>query len=83
MWLKVKEAAARANVSAALIYTLCGLNILPHTRIGRPGTRGSIRIDEADLDAFLDSQKRKGRPEPPPSPKPVKPKLSFRHLRVD
>jgi excisionase family DNA binding protein len=78
MWLKPKEAAARANVSVGLIYTLCSLNILPHTRVGRPGKRGSIRIEEADLDAFLASQKRKGRQEPPPSPK--KPPIRLKHL---
>jgi hypothetical protein len=84
MRLKVKEAAARANLSPGLIYELCALHILPHIRVGRPGTRGCIRIEEVDLDAFLASRKREGRqPEPPPSPKPAKPKSTLRHLRID
>lgn len=57
MRLKVKEAAARANLSAGLIYELCALNLLAHIRVGRPGRRGCIRIEEADLDAFLASSK--------------------------
>jgi excisionase family DNA binding protein len=81
MRLKVKEAAARANVSPGLIYELCALNILPHIRIGKPGTRGCIRIEEADLDAFLASRKREGqRTEPPPSPKQQPIKLKHLHL---
>lgn len=81
MRLKVKEAAAKANLSPGLIYELCALNILPHIRVGRPGTRGCIRIEEADLDAFLASLKREGRqPEPPPAPKPQPIKLKHLHL---
>lgn len=81
MRLKVKEAAEKANLSPGLIYELCALNILPHIRVGRPGTRGCIRIEEADLDAFLASLKREGRqPELPPAPKPQPIKLKHLHL---
>ena len=75
--LTVKQAAKRAGVSSGLVYEWCDCGILPHLRLGRPGKRGAIRIEEADLDAFLASQKREGRQEPPPSPKPQPVKLKY------
>jgi excisionase family DNA binding protein len=76
--LTVKQAAERAGVSPGLVYEWCNCGMLPHLRLGRPGTRGGIRIEESDLAAFLASQKRKGRPVPPPSPK--KPPIRLKHL---
>jgi excisionase family DNA binding protein len=66
--LTVKQAAARASVSASLIYELCAAGLLLHMRLGRPGRRGVIRIAEADLDAFLASRKT-GEPACAPAPK--------------
>ena len=53
MKLTVKQAAERAGVSDSLIYECCAEGRLPHYKLGRKGRRGTIRIEEADLDAFL------------------------------
>ena len=49
MTLTVKQAARRLNVSPSLVYAMCAAGRLPHHRVGVG--RGTIRIDEADLDA--------------------------------
>lgn len=51
--LTVKQAAARAGVSASLVYAWCREKRLAHYRVGAGGRRGRIRIDPADLDALL------------------------------
>lgn len=51
--LTVKEAAAYARVSQSLIYDLCAKGLIPHIRVGRPGRRGTLRIDSDELDGFL------------------------------
>jgi len=61
MNLSVKQAAAQAGVSVALVYAWIAEG-LPHYRMGRQGRRGHIRIALADLQAFLASQKQEGRP---------------------
>lgn len=79
--LTVKQAAERAGVSPGLVYEWCNGGMLTHLRLGRPGTRGGIRIEESDLAAFLASQKQEGRQtEPPPSPKPQPIRLKHLHL---
>lgn len=60
--LSVKQAAARAGVSDSLVYAWCQSGGLRHSRFGRPGKRGCIRIAEADLDAFLAGCRHDGRP---------------------
>lgn len=65
--LTVKAAAARAGVPVALVYGWCSAGLLSHHRLGLPGHRGSIRIAEADLDEFLASRKREGRPHADPT----------------
>ena len=81
MLLTVKEAAERANVSPALIYDLCSQGLLPHVRLGRPGKRGTIRIDPDELDGFLAALKVEGR-KPEPTPAPKAPPLKLRHLQL-
>lgn len=51
--LTVKEVAERLKVSAAMIYVLCNRGRLPHVRVGI-GNRSTIRIEEADLEAYLE-----------------------------
>ena len=51
--LSVKQVAARAGVSGSLVYAWCRDGGLRHSRFGRRGKRGCIRIAAADLDAFL------------------------------
>ncbi len=55
--LTVKQAAARLRISPSLVYSWCEDHILPHYRIGGKGKRGKILIEEAALDAFLQSRK--------------------------
>ncbi len=55
--LTVKAAAERMGISESLVYELCACGSLPHVRIGRPGSRGCIRLTEADIQEFLASQK--------------------------
>jgi excisionase family DNA binding protein len=56
----VKQAASKACVSASLVYEWCQSGSLPHYRFGRPGKRGKILIDEADLQGFLAGCRRYG-----------------------
>ncbi|HYH66522.1 MAG TPA: helix-turn-helix domain-containing protein [Urbifossiella sp.] len=77
MMLTVQQAAERAAVSESLVYAWVADGTLPHTRLGRKGKRGTIRIDPADLDGVLAAFKVGARPAPPPPVKPVK----LRHLR--
>lgn len=64
-FLTVREAARRAGVSSGTIYNLIRAGELLHTRV-----LGSIRIADADLDAYLAQQRgtvwqrvdRRGRP---------------------
>lgn len=50
----VREAAERLKVAPATIYALCAQGRLAHARVGSVG-RGTIRIREEDLAAFIDS----------------------------
>jgi hypothetical protein len=78
--LSVKAAATRAGVSPALVYAWVTAGLLSHCRLGMPGRRGCIRIAEADLEAFLQAQKREGRPVEPPAPRVQPLKLKFLRL---
>jgi excisionase family DNA binding protein len=42
----VREVALKIGISASLVYDLCREGVLRHTRHGRPGKRGTIRISE-------------------------------------
>jgi excisionase family DNA binding protein len=64
--MTVKEAAERTGMSESLIYQLCNERRLTHYRLGGKGKRGAIRIDEADLSAFLASCRQEAKPEVPP-----------------
>lgn len=77
--LTVKAAAERMGISESLVYELCACGSLPHVRIGRPGSRGCIRLAEADIEAFLASQKVGGSA---PSRPPPKEKKVFKHVVI-
>ncbi len=79
--LTVKDAAARAGVSTALVYSWVAAGLLAHHRLGMPGRRGCIRIAEGDLDAFLAGQKREGRQEIPPPAAPLR-RPPLKHLEL-
>jgi excisionase family DNA binding protein len=53
--LTVSEAAKRLECSKALVYLLCMERKLSHVRLG--SRRGTIRIDERDLETFLQDSK--------------------------
>jgi excisionase family DNA binding protein len=57
MRLSIRQVAQRAGVSLALVYRWCEERRLPHYRLGGLGRRGRIQVEEADLDAFLESCK--------------------------
>jgi excisionase family DNA binding protein len=79
----VKGASERLTVCPSVVYDLVASGTLPHYRIGKSGRRGSIRILEADLDAFLAAQKREKGPEVnPPAPRAARKKTIFRHINV-
>ena len=59
--LTVRQAAERAAVSAGLVYAWCAEGSLPHSRVGRMGRRGHIRIAAADLDDLLDRLRVRGK----------------------
>ena len=78
--LTVKGAAEKTGVSPAMIYGWCASGRLVHLRLGGKNRRGSIRIAEDDLDAFLASCKQGERKEPPPVQK--QPPLKLKHLQL-
>jgi excisionase family DNA binding protein len=81
--LTVKSAAERVGVSAGLVYTWIESGVLTHYRVGKPGRRGSIRIAETDLDAFMVTLKRGTVPEIQPlPPKPIRHRIKPKHLTV-
>jgi excisionase family DNA binding protein len=70
--LTVKQAAERLRVSVATVYQLCATRRLAHVRLGLG--RGTIRIREDDLTAFLAGAAVRT-PEsarPPPRPRTLK-----------
>ncbi|MBN9119555.1 MAG: helix-turn-helix domain-containing protein [Planctomycetes bacterium] len=63
--MTVREAAKRIGVSPSLIYALCQEGVIPHARHGRPGKRGSIRITEGAVEAYMAASKRAERQPAP------------------
>ena len=78
--LTVKSAAEKLGISEAMIYGWCASGRLAHLRLGGAKKRGSIRIQEADLDAFLDGCKQGERNDVVPVATP--PPLKLRHLQL-
>jgi excisionase family DNA binding protein len=58
--LTVKQAAARIGVSQSLVYELCQDGIIKHTRHGRPGRRGTIRISDEAVAEYMAACEREG-----------------------
>lgn len=80
--LTVREVAARTKVSAALVYGWIADGVLPHFRIGKNGRRGSIRVAEGDLEAFLLTLRRGPARGMEKSPPPAASGRRFKHLSV-
>ncbi|RIK72517.1 MAG: hypothetical protein DCC68_26340 [Planctomycetota bacterium] len=75
--LTVREVAARLNVSPGCVYRLVSHGDLPHIRIG--AERGTIRVDETDLEAFV----RAGKSQPKAMVSPPSIEKAFVHLDAD
>jgi excisionase family DNA binding protein len=78
--MTVKAAAERMGISESLVYELCACGSLPHVRLGRPGSRGCIRLTESDILEFLTSQKVGG--SAPARPPPRQQKRVFKHVVI-
>lgn len=59
--LTVRQVAERLRISPSLVYSWCDDHLLPHYRMGGKGKRGKILIEEAALEAFLQSRKVEGK----------------------
>ena len=83
--LNVGQVAGRLGVSRGVVTSALTSGALSGYRVGRSGKRGSRRVSEADLDAWVLGM-RAG-PEPPPpkaQPPPAKaPRLVTKHLSLD
>ena len=78
--MKVKAVAERMGISDSLVYELCACGALPHVRIGRPGSRGCIRLTEDDIQEFLARQRVEG--EVPATVPPRQQKPPFTHVVI-
>jgi excisionase family DNA binding protein len=58
MSMRVKDAAEQLQVSDSLVYEWCRAGILRHDRYGKPGNRGTIRIEESDLLEFREKMRQ-------------------------
>ena len=76
--LTIKQAAERLNVCPATVYDLCTHRKLRHVRIGGSG-RGTIRIDESDLEAFV----REATVQPDEPAAPQAPPTNLKHLKLN
>ena len=74
--LTIKQAAERLNVCQATVYDLCTRRKLAHVRIG--SGRGTIRIDEAELEAFV----REATVQPDEPAAPQAPPRALKHLKL-
>ncbi len=73
--MRVREAAARLEVSPATVYALVASGRLRCYRVGMG--RGCIRISDDQLAAYLESAEPVARPAPTPAPR-----LRLKHLRL-
>jgi excisionase family DNA binding protein len=74
--LTVQEVAQILKISPATVYDLCKKRKLGHLRVG--AGRGTIRIRQEDLDAFISGATVQ--PEAPTAPRP--PPVKLKHLKV-
>ena len=75
MKLTPKQAAERAVVSLSMVYQWCQDGVLVHYRFGRPGKRGRIRIEDADLMSSSRRARKKGE-------RLAAPPLALKHIRL-
>lgn len=75
MLYSVKQTAPRLGVSAALVYALCAVHKLRHSRVGLG--RGKIVISEEAIAEYLRGREVGVETKPPPAPRR---KLTLHHL---
>lgn len=75
MYLTVKQISDRLGISPALVYLLVEQGELACIRLGQKGRRGTIRVSEAQLSAFLEAR---GTKREPPAIKPAARKKTVR-----
>ena len=63
-FLTIREAAAYLRLSKSKLYEMVNDGEIPHFRLGG----SSIRLDQTELDAWVESQRVEGEPEAPPTP---------------
>jgi excisionase family DNA binding protein len=80
--LTVKQAAESIGVSSTIVYDWVNSGALAHYRVGRMGSRGSVRISQSDFTAFLETLKRGKEPRTRKSPAPTPSRRTFKHLRL-
>jgi excisionase family DNA binding protein len=82
--LTVRDIAARAGVSANLVYGWCASGELPHYRLGAGGRRGKIMIAEEDWAAFVAARRVGGIAPCPATPAAGAPSedVPLRHLSI-
>jgi excisionase family DNA binding protein len=78
--LTVKQVAEQLGVSAGLVYSLCSLGVLRHSRHGRPHRRGCIRISEDAVAEYLRAKEVGPAVARPVSP--TRPKVKLENLRL-
>lgn len=79
MMLTVKQVADRLNVSINCVYQLVNTGKLACHRIGVG--RGAVRVDESDLNAFLEESRVARNSPAPVRDRPAK-QGPFKHLRL-
>lgn len=83
MYLTVKQISDRLGISPALVYLLVDQGELACIRLGQKGSRGTIRVSEAQLSAFLESRTATTTSPALPAPAKKPPTLKLRHLKLD
>ncbi len=73
--MTVQQAAGRIGISPSLVYELCKQGVIRHTRHGRPGKRGTIRISDEAVAEYLAACEQRGR-------LPAASLPHFRHLNL-
>jgi excisionase family DNA binding protein len=81
MQLKVKEAASRLGLSQSLVYELYRLGQIRHTRHGRLGKRGTIRVPKEAIPEYLERCQQGGSGATPIAPRDPKDAPALKHIR--
>lgn len=68
----VRDAAEKIGISQSLVYELIRLGVIRHSRHGRPGCRGTIRIPDEAVAEYLANCERAPQDEG----------ADFKHIRV-